>query len=225
MKKNVQILDNLTKWISGTPKVFLNIGVGPSKKLRLPSGRSLMTNREAVRVASTWPGIRIIGFEPNIDLFVERLVDYPGELYPWGLWCESCFKMMTITPNDGNSSILPFEDKNHTYQQSPIACTTLDCIDREMQLSDDIFIWMDIEGAELEALKGGSQLLSSGRVKWIAVEVEHKSRRTGAPSEDDISDYLSTYGFVPKRHYEYSKYTHNVLYVKKDGPDELKEGI
>ena len=214
MSKEVLILDMLTKWISGTPKVFLNIGIGPM----LQNGK----NREAAKVSETWPGIRIIGFEPSIELFVQRLVDYPGELYPWGLWCESCIKTMTITPNSGNSSIFPFKGticEDRGFQKAPILCTTLDCIDHEMQLSDDIFIWMDIEGSELAALKGGSQLLASGKVKWIASEVSHQSVRKGTPSEDEISDYLSAYGFTPKQRYEYDVSTHNVLYVKKDGPD------
>lgn len=207
MRQEARILDKLTQWINGTPKVFLNVGIGPSHN---------GSNREAEVVAKVWPDIQIIGFEPSMDLFLRRRPTYPGKLYPWGLWCKSGIQTMIVTPNKGHSSILNSVDSDRACSTELISCTTLDQIDCAIKCPDDIFLWMDIEGAELEALRGGHRLLGSGRVKWIALEVAHKPRRVGQPSENDISTYLSVYNFVPHRHYEYSPATHNILYTRKE---------
>lgn len=195
----------LSEWIHGLPKVFLNIGVGPNS----------VGNREAEVIAETWPNIRIVGLEPNIGLFITRRRNYPGEIYPWGLWSTSSIQKMFMTPSRGQSSVLPTIDKDKIFHEVFVSCTTLDSIDTAIQYPDDIFLWMDIEGAELEALKGGNKLLGSGRVKWIAVEVAHKPKRIGEPTEKELTEHLKQYNFIPSVRYEFGKNTHNVLYIRK----------
>lgn len=206
------IAERLTKWIIGDPKYFFNVGVGPSKK---------GSNKEANVVSRIWPGINVIGFEPNIGLFLARSKDYPGTLFPLGIWNTPGPQTMMMTPNKGQSSILQVEKQFEKHLLSSestkvvINCITLDCLDRALSNPRDIFLWMDIEGAELQALKGGSRLLGSGRVKWIILEVAHVPKRIDQPSGADIKDYLSQYGFQPKQKYDYSPSTHNVLYTHK----------
>lgn len=55
------------------------------------------------------------------------------------------------------------------------------------------FVTLDIQGAELEALKGMGDLLS--RVKWIFTEVNRREMYEGIPLVQDLDDFLSRQGF------------------------------
>lgn len=56
-----------------------------------------------------------------------------------------------------------------------VAVWTLDGFDWRMGCLDRILLWLDVEGSELPALRSGSRLLASGRVRWINLE----ERRNG----------------------------------------------
>ncbi len=213
MKPNVMSTHELLKNnIQTAPKVLLNIGVGPRPHC------------EATVFKKLWPNIRIIGFEPIIGVFKDRITDYPGELYPWALWSVPAIKkLLIVRGNAGKSSLFiphpEWHGKKHfnigkTCDEALISCVTLDQLDEAFNHPLDVFLWMDIEGAELEALKGGRSLLTSKRVKWIMVEVSHTNRRIGEPSEDSISTFLKDCGFSLKCQYNCGLFFHDSLYVE-----------
>lgn len=200
------------------PKVLFNIGVGHRPHC------------EAMAFKKIWPDIRNIGIEPNINTFLDRRSDFPGEIYPWALWSTSCLKELSTSKlYKGHSSLLLPDSRwvrTETHkpelvknQQLIVSCITLDQLDQAFGCLDDIFLWMDIEGAELEALKGGNKLLGSGRVKWIDMEVSHEIRRVGDPSEDDLCTYLKDFGFSIKYSYGRARTFHNILCIL-DGVDD-----
>lgn len=55
------------------------------------------------------------------------------------------------------------------------------------------FVTLDIQGAELEALRGMGDLLA--RVKWIFTEVNRREMYEGIPLVQDLDDFLSQQGF------------------------------
>ena len=204
-------IDLLKSNVQTAPEILLNIGVGPR------------SHCEAQVFKKLWPNIRVIGLEPNIDVFRDRVADYPGVLYPWALWSTpSVKKLMVVPTHPGRSSLLSPHpqwdgrknfDIGKTCKEILISCVTLDQLDEALNFPTGIFLWMDIEGSEFEALKGGRSLLASGRVEWIDMEVSHKTRRVGEPSEDSLSDHLKGYGFSIKCQYNYGTVFHNTLYT------------
>lgn len=197
------------------PKVLLNIGVGHRPHC------------EANEFKKVWPNIRNIGLEPNTNVFLDRILDFPGELYPWALWSTPCLKELSTSLYTPRHSSLLLPDsrwvRNERHQpeliknkQLVVSCVTLDQLDKTFGCLDDIFLWMDIEGAELEALKGGKSLLASGRIKWIDMEVSHKTRRIGDPSEDDLGTYLKDFGFSIEYRYGNARAFHNILCVLEE---------
>jgi len=196
------------------PKTLLNIGVGP------------VPHNEAEVFQARWPKMRIIGLEPHINIFRERASKYPGKIYPWGLWSTPCLKILSmVRKSKGKSSMLAPDDRwvgKWSYKQKTtcskgiVCCTTLDHLDEVLKFPEDIFLWMDIEGSELEALKGGHKLLGSGRVKWINLEVSIQPRRVGEPSENELSDYLGRYGFSIYLRYDIGTHFQNVVYMQEN---------
>lgn len=189
----------------------MNIGVGPEP------------HNEAETFKKQWPNIRIVGLEPHVHVFKQRHGNYPGKLYQWGLWSIPCLKILTVVrQSKGKSSILKPDERwvgkwsyknEKVCSQEIISCITLDQLDEALEFPEDIFLWMDIEGSELEALKGGHKLLESGRVQWIDMEVSVKPRRLGEPSEDDLSDHLKNYRFSIKQRYNIGTHFQNVVYT------------
>lgn len=210
--EKTETIDLLKKHVKTTPRILFNIGVGPKPHC------------ECIDFKKLWPSIRIVGLEPNIDTFIDRLVDYPGELYPWAIWSTPCVKALrSVIRFPGRSSLLDSRSEwnkepnfqfQNAYKEVLVSCITLDQLDKVLGFPEDIFLWMDIEGSELEALFGGCSLLASGRVKWIDMEIGHKARKIDEPNENSIEEFLRTYGFHLECKYNSGTVFHNSLYVR-----------
>lgn len=189
--KHKMPIDEVLDALDGAPDALYDIGVG-----HLP-------HNEAEQFKEKYPDIQVFGTEPQMNPFLERKSDYCGELYPWGLW--SCREMLelNLTPDWGNSSVLEKMPRHHAKVVGTewISCITLDDFDEVCGKLGNIFLWMDIEGAEYQALLGASNLLSSGRLKWIDLELSDTSRRKGDMNADKIMDYLGRYGYTAIKEY------------------------
>ena len=211
----METIDLLRNHVRTTPQTLFNIGVGPKPHCECRDFKKL------------WPNMRVVGLEPNIDTFSERLDDYPGELYPWAIWSTPCVKTLkSVIRFPGRSSLLdphsewdgkPNFEVGNTCKEILVSCITLDQLDEALGYPKDVFLWMDIEGSELEALSGGCSLLASGRIKWIDMEVSHKTRRINEPDENSIEKFLGTYGFHLECKHDSGTVYHNSLYILVEG--------
>tara|TARA_Y100000310_G_scaffold55308_1_gene50720 strand:+ start:5073 stop:5687 length:615 start_codon:yes stop_codon:yes gene_type:complete len=195
-----EVLDELNR----PPDVLYDIGVG-----HLP-------HNEAEQFKERYPDIRVFGTEPQMNPFLERKGEYCGELYPWGIWSHREVLELNLTKDFGNSSVLEKMPEHHAKVVGTewISCISLDDFDEVCGKLDNIFLWMDIEGAEYQALLGASYLLGSGRAKWIDVELSDSPRRKGDMNADKITDYLGRYGYTAIKEYGQVKCSHhNALFA------------
>jgi FkbM family methyltransferase len=110
-----------------------------------------------------------------------------------------------------------------TPQEITVDCTTLDgfCGSHGIQLIDVLKI--DTEGCDLLVLQGAQQLLSAGRVRFVYLEFNDMSPRTGSTGGalTPISEFLARFGFrfvaTYPDHMEFGDEMHvgaNVLFVQ-----------
>lgn len=193
-----EYMDRVLVEIVGVPRTLFNIGVGQPP------------HNEARHFVARFPEINVFGLEPLTKSFIQQAPGYPGHIYPWGLWSTAGFKKLQRTTDQGNSSLMLFTPalgrRMDRCGEDWIYCTTLDTLDKLVGCPKDIFLWMDIEGAEVEALKGGLSLLASGRVRWIFLEVGIVQRRIGEPTQSEVEALLGALGFKPtQKSLEYMK--------------------
>jgi len=107
-----------------------------------------------------------------------------------------------ITNNAGQSSSLlglnlhrQMHPDVHVVKTIQCITTTIDAIvrDKGYDLSSYDFLNIDLQGAELLALKGMKDNLH--KIKYAYIEVNEKELYTGCPLIADIDAYMQTFGF------------------------------
>lgn len=126
----------------------------------------------------------------------------------------------TTTWTDGNpgasslfraSGKYPVED--YAQIEVRVEAVTLKDFVREMQLPTIDLLWMDIQGAELMALKGlGSEL---AKVKIIHTEVEFIEIYQGQPLYSEVRQYLTSWGFRLHTFTALGRYSADAVFVNK----------
>jgi FkbM family methyltransferase len=105
--------------------------------------------------------------------------------------------------NNGQSSSV-FQFGTHRREHPKVRMTgetvvlptrTVDLLAIEHDIEAD-FLNIDLQGAELAALKGAVRFLSG--VKWIYCEVNDRHLYRGCPLVGEIDDYLAAHGFEGK---------------------------
>lgn len=79
------------------------------------------------------------------------------------------------------------------FHRKPRKTTTLNELVRQYNLPHPDFIKMDIQGAELDALKGATRIMPG--VQHLILELQHVEYNKGAPNYQQVIDYLDSQGF------------------------------
>ena len=164
-------------------KLFIDVGVGK------PNSEAWGRENRFV----------IIGLEPCIARYNRCKDVYPGEL-------------LNVAASDRNEELDCWEEPggehgvvvfksveydNFNMRKVKKKAIKLDSL--EWRGFDEIHIWADIEGSELIMLKGAIEMLLSGKVKWINLEIR-KFAVAGDdrwPTAKQIYDFLAKFGFKP----------------------------
>ena len=153
--------DNIIKY--GKREVFIDCGVC-----------DLWTSRRFIEEAESHgtSGMKIYGFEPdsgnykrcveNASRIMHENANVNIELYNKGVWSRE--DSLNFTGGQGESSRITRESTGDT-----VSVTDLDSVIKD----EATFIKMDIEGSELEALKGASGIIKKYRPK-LAICIYHK---------------------------------------------------
>ena len=148
---------------------------------------------------------QIYSFEPIPSVFQKLSREskkYPNvKTFNLGVGSKETEIMMNIAENFASSSILNVgevslaaEPKTRTTHQEKIKITTIDSFFMNNKpFHKEILLKLDIQGYELEALKGAMQSLPS--IKLIQTEMSFTSLYDGAPLYDEVVTFLNQQGF------------------------------
>jgi len=154
---------------------------------------------EAQRI---WPDAEYVVFEAMDSsefLYKER-----GLCYHIGLLSDESGKEVEFYQNDyhpgGNSYYRENEEVNpeapkyfNESHRRKLTTTTLDAVARLKKFSAPDLIKMDVQGAELDILKGAEETLKTA--KHIILELQIVEYNKGAPLRDDVIAYMNTIGY------------------------------
>lgn len=179
---------------------------------------------ESLYFENTFEKAKIYAFEPNpkqYDVCLGNIAKAKAnrvKIEPYALSDKAGYVDFYITPgNIGASSILrphfvPWTG-NQTVTKTSVFAITLDEFVKKENYKPDL-IWMDVQGNELNVLKGGSSILND--VKIIYTEAGNIPYYDGHTLKVDIIKYLADFGFeVLDDKLDWS-HESNVIFIKRN---------
>jgi FkbM family methyltransferase len=178
-----------------------DIGVGPKT--------------EYFSLSNVIPKLKVFGTEPDPRQFKylkDNFNKIRGVLLNYAVSDEPIHtKEMFLFPTD--LKISGFIRKSKL--KIDVKITSLDNLDTIFEFQKRIILWMDIEGYELKALKSGQNLLKSGRVKFINLEVR-KEKTEFFPTKEEIDIFLINFNYTKLKDYNFHSTHHDTIYKLND---------
>lgn len=192
---------------------------------------------DTIGLAKMVPEGKVLSFEPNPPRYAElaeRVKNvYNVNTFPFALGEKNeaitfyvCYGAQYNPAYEGASSALPPSKSMEINYQGPrieVPCFILDDWCRENNQSKIDFMWLDLEGYELQVLKSSPQILRT--VKAIYVETNFYEFRKDMTLYQDIRFFLERNGFRLLSHGYYKGYQGNAIFVRGDLFDEIVQKI
>ena len=154
-------------------------------------------------------------YRDRITLIEGAVCDYDGNItfYPINqqktitTWTDGNPGASSIFKSNGNYTV-------ETYIQDEITtqCHRLDSIMNKYGIPKVDIIWMDLQGAELLALKGLGNYLYY--VKYIHTEVSYKEMYSGQVMFHELNNFILSNGFIIKNNLSLHGWQEDVIYEK-----------
>ncbi|GIV38770.1 MAG: hypothetical protein KatS3mg033_0570 [Thermonema sp.] len=160
----------------------------------------------ALLYASLFPKARVYAFEPFSDSFQKaaELAKQEARIEPYQLAVSSSNGkgMLNVNKFEATNSLLVsnkignnIDELTHTIRTEEVKTTTLDAFCKNKDISFIDILKMDIQGGELEALKGAEELLKRQKIGLLYTEVEFVPIYKGQPLFSDIELYLRQFDY------------------------------
>jgi FkbM family methyltransferase len=180
--------------------------------------------RDTAKLAKQFPNGTIYAFEPVSELFEQlqkNVADYSNVfIFNTALSDEICSKKFYKSGGRSTATSSLFEPKEYakefpttTFEETTVQCTTLNNWAKENGIKKIDFMWLDMQGGELDALKGATDILPS--ITAIYTEVALTERYKDNPLYDELKNYLSNFGFVVEQEALGKGTWGNVLFCRK----------
>lgn len=187
------------------PEVFIDIGV---KAIGDPTCSS-----EAKDIHAKFPNAKIIGFEPNPNAYEMWKKKYPGQLLK-----------IAVADRDADDVQFYYVDRMFVRHARPhqkknpnkIPTRSLDSLEAEMGPWNNIFVWSDTEGCELEILQGARRLLEEEKIIGLNLEIWWEHQGGGWAHAPDIIEFLKQYGFSMYHKWSSKSVYHDAIFLKDD---------
>ncbi len=158
----------------------------------------------ALDVEAALPAARVISFDPMPDAVAIHRRLFAGNprvtVRPVALGSAPGTATLHRSGRDDSSSLLPIGEAQTALfpgteerGTEPIAVTTLDLALADEVLAGPVLCKLDVQGFELEVLRGATDTLT--RVRWVYAECSFEELYDGQPLADEIVAFLLASGF------------------------------
>lgn len=146
---------------------------------------------------------KVVSFEPMDQLF-DTLLDnislnpsFSDRILPIkkGLSDKASQLCLYGKPGDNEGVNTMFPTSSHTELIQEIALDTLDRELEKLQMPRVSLIKLDVEGAELQVLKGSKKTILEFKPKWI-IEINEEACQAGGYTSQDILEFLKGFGYI-----------------------------
>lgn len=162
----------------------------------------------ATRYRSVFPNADIVCFEPfpeSMEILQQTHADdHKVRTVPLAVGRESGTATFHVNQTSGTNSLFPRPSSSRRYYETKSApvttievrVTTLDSFLSEQNLTSIDILKFDIQGGELNALRGAQSTLESGGFALIYTEAFFVPHYEGAPLFHEISSFLNDFGYT-----------------------------
>ena len=184
----------------------------------------------SVRFVRSGSGRRAIALEANPFVFAElttKAADHGVEVLQRAVGAGQGVAVLNIpASNVGDEAVTSkaslginrkWDAKGISAREVSVEVITLDELLADRSVSDQVALWVDVEGYAADVLEGARSLLLSGRVTTAIVEVESSEVWSGGRGVDVVTALLHEGGLLPvaRDHQFGSKAIFNVLFVHR----------
>lgn len=158
---------------------------------------------QSIEFSIVFPEAKIFAFEcnpPSIKLCNENIINLKNiEIIPKAVFNENGFiKFYPVLTHKGASSVFKASNKyknivNLPQKEIKVEATRIDTWVKEKNIDKIDICWLDLQGAEYEALEGMGDLIYT--VQALYVEVEKQEIYIGQKLFDDVVNFLKSKGF------------------------------
>jgi FkbM family methyltransferase len=175
-----------------TPKIIFDLGANRGDT--------------ALNYAKLFPLASIYAFEPFPETYDKLIARVGGNKMikpqPVAISEKKGEAVFHSNVNEDTNSLLPSakiglssDDQVRTQSQIKVNTETIDDFCIEHQIGKIDILKMDIQGAELSALKGASQLLKEKKISMIYFETYFQKQYENQPLFYEIATFLEGYGY------------------------------
>lgn len=189
---------NVAEILEWVPDVVVQVGVGQYYE-------------EVAVMKECWPELVVHGIEAHPGIVQQLAGNYPGIVTSCAIGEEKGKATLYAKKRhkDG-SSMFPHSGQldREVYQEVEVDVETLDDVTKNLCkhygasfANKQIMLWLDCEGSELAALKGGTEFLE--KVNVINIETTANPPGEGWCNPVEVHDWLMEYGFLRQTNHTY----------------------
>lgn len=205
-------------------KNFKNRGYNPSLILDVGAYSGKWTSS----ILTIYPDSKYIMFEaqPSKEIILNDMKNkHKNVFYHMGLLGNENKTDVPFFLMETGSSVLS-ENTEHIREQTLLSMTTIDDLLETETINGSCFLKIDVQGFEIEVLKGASKTLS--QVDLVLLEVSILEYNEGSPLIHEILQYMNEQGFITndicsmqRTKKDFALFQVDIFFTKKDS--ELRQ--
>jgi len=216
-------LEQAQKFVDlGDVSVMLDVGsrdgqAALSARRRLPKARIFSFECDSDGIQLCRSNLKHVA---NIELVEKAVNDTSGSVNLYAFEHVASRIRPSIRKSFATSLLKPDPEspfKSYVTCERTVQAITLKEWSEKAGITSVDLLWMDLQGAELAALRGMGDLLKT--VKVIYTEVEYKQMYQGQPTHEQLAEFMKSNGFRLQHRTNTSEWFGNELYVRADLPE------